>query len=342
MATALYHPELGYYAHAGQVGRDGDFYTSVSIGPLFGKLLARRCLHWWLAAGKPQPWRIIESGAHDGTLAADILSELKILDPAAFSSLEYAIPEPLPNLQATQRRTLAAFEKNIRFLSDPASLADRPLPGIAFGNEVLDALPFHVIERQQGAWKQCLVDSQDGEFIWKTGSEFPGGPAGEFPEGYRTEVRTNFAEFLQPLLDVLTHGLLIFPDYGHSATDYYHPDRITGTLRTFSKHRAAEDPLATPGEIDITAHVDFTALTQAAETLGCRPLAFRPQGSWLTEIAREWLLSLEGLPPDPSAFRQFQSLTHPGQLGSRFHIIEFSWNDPSAPEIPAADLRRLV
>lgn len=334
MTEALYHPDLGYYAReTRQVGRAGDFYTSVSVGPLFGKLLARRFLQWWKNAGSPEKWRVIESGAHDGTLAADILTELQALSPTAFAALEYAIPEPLPRLQAAQRETLAGFP-SVRFLDSPASLAADPLPGIAFGNEVLDALPFHVIEWRDGRWHECLVALENDRFIWELDAQplspalqaaianLPS-PSGSFPEGYRTEVRTCFPAFFQPLLDALTSGLLIWPDYGYERDDYYHPDRTTGTLRTFAKHRAAEDPLVSPGEMDITAHVDFTAATQAAESLDCRSLAFRTQSNWLTGLARDWLLSQEGK-PNPAGLRQFQTLTHPGHLGTRFHILELS------------------
>lgn len=344
MALALYHPQLGYYAkQTRQVGRHGDFFTSVSVGPLFGKLLARRFLDWWRHAGSPDRWRIIEAGAHDGTLAADILEELRTLDPAAFSKLEYAIPEPLPLLQAAQRETLTRFPA-ILHLDDPADLADHPLPGIAFGNEVLDALPFHVIEWQSGTWHECLVDVETSRFVWKVAPE----PfhqdlsrlGTDFREGYRTEVRTNHADFFRPLLAGLQSGLLLWPDYGHSQSDYYHPDRTTGTLRTFSKHQAGENPLESPGAIDITAHVDFTAAARAAMELGCRPAAFRMQSTWLTTLARDWLLSFEGR-PDPAAMRQFASLTHPGHLGSRFHILELSWNDPTAPPLSPLDRGRL-
>lgn len=334
MSEALYHPEMGYYAReTRQVGRGGDFFTSVSVGPLFGRLLARRFLQWWENAGFPEKWRLIESGAHDGTLAADILSELQTLSPTAFATLEYAIPEPLPRLQAVQRANLAGFS-GVRFVNSPADLAHDPLPGIAFGNEVLDALPFHVVEWREGRWYECLVALENDQFAWKL-DEHPlstalqgalaglPSPSDSFPEGYRTEVRTCFPAFFQPLLDALASGLLIWPDYGYERDDYYHPDRTTGTLRTFSKHRAAEDPLATPGEIDITAHVDFTAATRAAESLGCRHLVLRNQSSWLTALAREWLLAQEGQ-PDFAGLRQFQTLTHPGHLGTRFHILELS------------------
>ena len=138
MAAALYDPVLGYYAReTRQIGRGGDFFTSVSVGPLFGELLARRFLREWRDSGSPARWRIIECGAHDGTLAADVLGAISRLAPAAFAALEYAIPEPLPVLQAAQRRTLDAFTGKIRFITDPSELFADPLPGVAFGEIVL-------------------------------------------------------------------------------------------------------------------------------------------------------------------------------------------------------------
>lgn len=322
MEIALYHPEYGYYARGiRQVGRAGDFFTSVSVGPLFGRLLARRFLKWWQGAGSPAPWRIMEIGAHDGTLAGDVLGEILLLDPAAFAGLEYIISEPLPRLQTAQRETLAAFP-NARIVDQPEGLS--PLPGIAFGNEILDALPFHVIERTGGEWRECLVGLEDDEFVWIPGAVLPNGPGGDFREGYRTEIRTCFADFFKPLFASLTHGLLIWPDYGYEHSDYYHPDRTDGTLRTFSSHQAGENPLDAPGSVDITAHVDFTAAAEAAASLGGIPSATRTQSAWLTDIARDLLLSMEGK-PDASVLRQFQTLTHPAHLGSRFHVLEISW-----------------
>ena len=350
MAAALYEPTLGYYAREPrQVGRGGDFFTSVSVGPLFGELLARRFLREWRESGSPEKWRILECGAHDGTLAADILATISRLDSQAFAALEYAIPEPLPRLRTAQRETLRRFQGKTRFLADASELHPDPLPGVAFGNELLDALPFHVVEWQNGGWRECTVAlGPDGDFTWQTEREItcpalldalaPLGNA--FPENYRTEVRTNFRDLLEPLTRCLSSGLLLWPDYGFARPEYYHPDRKSGTLRTFSKHRAAENPLATPGEIDITAHVDFTAVAEAAIRLGCQPAAFSSQGSWLTGQARDWLLAQEGK-PDAAALRQFQTLTHPAHLGGSFHVLELSWNQ-AARELSPADGHRLA
>ncbi len=350
MATALYHPTLGYYSRStAQVGKKGDFFTSVSVGPLFGELLATRFLTEWKTLGSPSRWRIIESGAHDASLALDILKALKRLGVSAFTALEYVIPEPLPLLQATQRQKLAAFEENVCFVNDCSELTDEPLPGIAFGNELLDALPFHVVEWRSGNWWECQVNlSPDGSFVWMNDHLVSDAsltqllsPLGtDFTDGYRTEVRTNYQEFLAPLTRCLSSGLLIWLDYGFARPEFYHPDRKDGTLRTFSKHLAGEDPLSRPGEIDITAHVDFTAVAEAALKLGGQPCRFSSQGSWLTSHARPWLLAQEGK-PDLVGLRQFQTLTHPAHLGGSFHVLEIAWNNPQV-QLSASDFHRLA
>lgn len=320
MAAALYDPRDGYYARpAGQVGRGGDFYTSVSTGPLFGRLLARHIAAWHREAGSPGRWRIVECGANDGSLAADLLAAL-----GSVAGLEYAIIEPLPRLAAAQRERLPAA----RIVATAGELAADPLPSFVLGNEVIDALPFHVIESDGPGWQlQGVTLSPDDRFAWTGLGEAPpelvaGIPAR--PAGYRTEVRDNLPTFLAPLASAMSGGRMLWLDYGFERDDYYHESRSTGTLRTFSRHRAAEDPLESPGEIDITAHVDFTALADALTQAGGAVLRFEPQGRFLTEVARPWLLELEGRTDETTRkdLRAFQTLTHPGHLGAKFHVIE--------------------
>ena len=200
-----------------------------------------------------------------------------------------------------------------------------------------------------GGWRECRVTAgPNDDFVWE--NDHPVADAllrdaladlgSGFPIGYRTEVRTNFQSFLEPITRCLSSGLLLWPDYGFARPEYYDLCRTSGTLRTFSKHRASDNPLDTPGEIDITAHVDFTSVAEAAISLGCHPTVFQNQGTWLTENGREWLLSLEGN-PDPTALRQFQTLTHPAHLGGSFHVLELSWNQASR-EISPSETHRLA
>ncbi|MES2983364.1 MAG: SAM-dependent methyltransferase [Verrucomicrobiota bacterium] len=334
---ALYHPEHGYYAsNPNQVGRDGDFYTSVSVGPLFGQLLARRFIQWWQDQGKPSAWRILEIGAHDGKLAADLLQTIAALSPQAWQQLEYATVEPLPLLREAQQQRLSPLAAKLHLATDFQTLSEIPLPGIAFGNEILDALPFHLIRRCENQWREVFVSS-----TWEliTQPIDPTSTLGKktaalgdaFPDDYQTEIRTNYLPFLSRISNSISDGMLIFIDYGFAAPEYYDTHRTRGTLRTFSKHQAAEDPLADPGKRDITAHVDFTDLAREAQTLGWHPTHFSSQGSYLTHLAAPMIQS--GEMNDPKTIAQFRSLTHPAHLGASFHVIEFEKSKQPTPQV---------
>lgn len=337
LSLALYDPEHGYYArNTSQVGRDGDFYTSVSVGPLFGQLLARRFVQWWENQGKPGSWRILEIGAHDGKLAADILQTIATLAPEAWQTLEYATVEPLPLLRDAQQQRLSPLAAKLHLASDFKTLSENPLPGIAFGNEILDALPFHLIRRCENEWKELFV-SANWELIPQ-----PIAPTSDlgkktaalgdaFPDDYQTEIRTNYLAFLTQISNSIDDGMLVFIDYGFAAPEYYDTHRTSGTLRTFSKHQAAEDPLTDPGTRDITAHVDFTDLAREAETIGWHPTHFSNQGSYLTHLATEMIK--EGEMNDPKTIAQFRSLTHPAHLGASFHVIEFEKSKQPTPQV---------
>ncbi|MEP4077123.1 class I SAM-dependent methyltransferase [Haloferula sp.] len=329
MEMALYDPESGYYAgQDGQVGREGDFFTSVTAGPLFGQLLASHIAQWWQQAGSPDSWRVVELGAHNGYLAGDILSEIRQSHPEAFRGLHYVILEPLERLAAAQRNHLQEFSDQLVITSEPESLD--PLPGYLIANEVLDALPFHLVESNGDVWHEIGVSLSDDEgFEWSDLGPAPKitGTLPQRASGYRTEVRPDFAGFLRPLVRTIQPGRMLWVDYGFERDDYYAEPRTTGTLRTFRNHKAGEEPLDQPGSQDITAHVDFTAVMEAIQSIGGKTLRFENQARFLTESARPWLLGLEGKtdPETMKLLRNFQTLTHPGQMGSRFHMLECEW-----------------
>lgn len=336
MAAALYDPDCGYYASGtNPVGRAGDFFTSVSCGPLFGRLLALHFATWWENAGRPAAWRLLECGANDGTLADDILTALRDDAPDAYAAVEYVVSEPLPRNRESQAAKLAQHAGHFRSLPDLTELAAAPLPGFVFGNELLDALPCEIVEWRDNRWLRGKValDAQQ-EFCWEFTAELPDelaaalDPLGNpFPDGYRTEIRPALTDILKPWLAALSHGRMLWIDYGFARADYYSPLRRTGTLRTYAKHQAGEDPLAAPGSCDISAHVDFTAVCEAAEKLGAQLRAFIDQGTWLTRLAMPLLRSAPEEITTPEWSRQFQTLVHPAHLGAKFHVIEFAWHE---------------
>jgi SAM-dependent MidA family methyltransferase len=335
MELALYHPEWGYYARGDErVGREGDFFTSVSVGPLFGSLLARRFAAEFCALNRPLRWRVTEFGGNDGKLADDVLEAMHRIDPAAWRALEYVVCEPLPRMRWVQSQRLARWGDRVRIIGSPDELAGERWPGVVMGNEVLDALPFHGVEYCEGRWVERRVDwtEEQGFHLIRAGA--PGHDVMEWleqatarmtlPDGWQCEVRTGWRTFLQQALACGVDPLMIWIDYGYERVDLVHPHRREGTWRAYRRHRLEPAPWDAPGECDLTAHVDFTGVMEAAAQLGGRRVEWSSQGAWLTRWAAAELAEREGT-LDPSWVRQFQTLTHPAHLGARFHVLECAW-----------------
>ncbi len=346
MSQALYHPEWGYYSQKPhRVGKAGDFFTSVSVGSLFGRLLAHHLLNWWLEAAQPARWRLVELGPNNADLACDVLTALAQLNPSAHAALEYVGIDPLPIPRAAQAQQLTERGHAGRCLASVTPLHADPLPTVILANEVLDALPFQWIERRETGWIEwgvrCEADASElarGEIGPISPAErLPHVPWHDLPCGYATEIRADFADFLQPLVASMTHGRMIFFDYGFAAPEYYHPQRNSGTLRVFRQHVASEDPLSAPGCQDITAHVDFTAVALAAASCQLAPVRFEPQGFFLSRLAAQ---AFSQTPASRSEIAQFQTLTHPGQLGKAFQVLELTY--PAATHANAQALQRLA
>ena len=332
MATALYHPEFGYYSSERQkTGKQGDFITSVSVGQCFGIILARRLHRYWQEIDSPASFHIIEPGAHDGTLADDILSAIRQLSEAFYEATHYHLVETSPRLRKSQSQKLAQTHDG-KFTPHDNMASLHLAQGAIISNELIDAFPVELVKLVQGSWAQQMVTrDEQGDFTF-TDQEiqqpelkaFFASLGNDFPEGYTTEYNPGISQFAREAGKSLDSGLLITIDYGHLQHDLYHPDRSTGTLQTFHAHTKAENPLLYPGEIDITTHIDFSRLQSSCEQAGFHSPWFGTQASYLTRHAREWLLEMEGK-PDPSKLeliRQFQTLTHPSMLGTRFSVLE--------------------
>jgi SAM-dependent MidA family methyltransferase len=332
MERALYCPELGYYDRfVSTVGRAGDYFTSVSVGPLFGELLARQ-FTTWLALLHGGAVQLIEAGAHDGQLAHDLLSWLRGHRPELWRRLEYWILEPSPRRQKWQREKLAPFAPRIRWLESWAGVAEREVHGLIFSNELLDAMAVHRLgwDAAGRQWFEWGVGLSGDEFVWQrtpeaagpfSGALVPGRlPAqllGILPDGFTIEICPQATAWWTQAASRLGNGYLLTFDYGLRHEEFLTPERSSGTLRAYRSHRLSSDVLADPGEQDLTAHVDFTAIQVAGEAAGLKTEDFLPQGTFLTRVVQ----TDPSCVTSPAQIRQFQTLTHPDHLGTRFKVL---------------------
>lgn len=341
MELALYCPEHGFYERErDNVGREGDFYTSVSVGSLFGEMLAFQFAEWLgQAAGGV---RLVETGAHDGKLARDILSWFRERSPMLFERMQYYIAEPSPRRRQWQRQTLAEFAGRVQWLGHITELPSCDVEAftICFSNELLDAFPVHRLGWDAPArrWFEWGVRIENGGFAWAKGRDLDATDARRpniskellevLPDGFTTEVCPAAEKWWRETAKVLGRGKLLTFDYGLVAEEFFLPGRQQGTLRSYHHHRLEPDVLANPGGQDITAQVNFTALQSAGEAAGLRTEHFVTQAKFLTEIARRIWAEGSGFGEWTSAqTRQFQTLTHPAHLGSSFRVLVQSCGD---------------
>jgi SAM-dependent MidA family methyltransferase len=359
MELALYCPVCGYYdKEEDTIGRGGDYYTSVSVGRLFGELLAFQFAEW--LAENPKKARsakstahsaegveVVEAGAHNGELARDILGWLRAWRAELFARLEYWIIEPSPRRQEWQKRTLAELADKVywaRTISDlrprhPSPVA-RHFPGIRgimFANELLDALPVQRLgwEAKGRVWFEWGVTLKGDRFVWTRLSGEAAGVTGQawlasldsqlsalLPDGFTVEICPAAEEWWCAAARVLERGKLLMIDYGLTAEEFLVPERKGGTLRGYHHHRSSSDVLAHPGEEDITAHVNFTVIQAAGESAGLETQAFVAQSQFLTRVAAQ-IWNGQGSFGEWTAerTRQFQTLTHPEHLGRSFRVL---------------------
>lgn len=332
MELALYCPETGYYeTNRDNVGRAGDFITSVSVGELFGQLLAFQFAEW-LGEFKTQnsKFKIIEAGAHDGKLAHDILNWLQIHRPQLFPGMEYWVLEPSANRQAWQKETLKNFAPHVRwFTSFPAvAAAGGPLTGIFFSNELLDAFPVHRHgwDAQSKTWFEWGVALDGEKFVWAKiqNSEFRiqnSELEPVLPDGYIVETSPGAEAWWRGAAGMLAPGKLLAIDYGHAASELFSPARTRGTLRAYHHHHVSDDLLAHVGEQDLTAHVNFPAIQKAGEAAGLTTESFLTQPQFLTQILGRAVKGNSFGEWNARRTRQFQTLTHPEHLGRAFRVL---------------------
>lgn len=344
MRIALYELGVGYYRQGvRRIGREGDFFTSVSAGPFFGRLLAAQARQVWVAMDQPVEFTLIEQGAHDGTLARDILTGCRDLDPVFAGAVRYVIVEPDPALQEAQRLTLTG-EARISWAPDHASLPPSPA-ALFLCNELLDAFPVHRVRWTGSHWCELWVASEqdtaesspaspdlhlvEGELSDLRLETITSGLGTEFPVGYTTDICLDADTWVETLAAAPFTGAVLLLDYGRPAVEYFAPERTDGTLRRCFQHRMDDKVLEDLGDADLTADVNFTRVVQVAEKTGLNLALFIEQGRFLTKLFAD-ILSLHPMPMDAATKRQFQTLTHPGLLGRNFHALLLAKGMPAS------------
>ncbi len=318
MDAALYDPAHGYYASGrAAIGRRGDFFTNVSVGALFGRLLARQFAEMWERLGAPDPWSIVEQGAHRGEFARDALEGLREFAPRAFAAAKYVIIEPLAAMRAAQTQALGGLPVEWRSSLDELA----PFTGVHFSNELLDAFPIHLLARRVGHWIERSVDCADDVFTFCDGPLSQPRLAAhvaalDAPDGFVTDVNLAALDWLTALSTKIERGYVLAIDYGYPREQFL--ERRAGTLSAYAGHAREPDPLARPGEIDLTAHVEFTSLIEHAERLGFRLQGFTDQHRFMVGASR---LHFRENAIAPAELRAFKTLMHPALLGSAFKVV---------------------
>ena len=340
MELALYHPKHGYYASGrARIGKHGDFFTSVSVGRIYGSLLSSICHEVWERLDRPAEFTIVEQGANDGTMAADILSAVSTDDQKFSESLRYVIVEPFPGNVEKQRAKLDAFP-NIDWVKDPGELPE--FTGIHLSNELLDAFPVHSLRWNGSIWEEeCVALDADSMPVWAvrpiTDPELLTAAerlTKDLPMGFRLETNPGVKPWLDNIFRKMQCGILLTVDYGQAAEDRHAPHRADGTLLAFQNHQRFDDPLPEPGERDITAQVDFTQLARSAAEAGFSILGYSDQHHFLVGAAEPWLRSLGDWAPEHGKdLRALQTLLNPGTMGRQFKAIALGKNFPATPPL---------
>jgi SAM-dependent MidA family methyltransferase len=313
MALALYAPGRGYYANAsrkfGRMPSSGsDFVTAPEMTPLFGRALAVQVGQALAQTGTNAVW---EFGAGSGALA------LQLLDALGERVARYTIVDLSGTLRERQRHTLARYADRVEWLDEwPAAMR-----GVVVGNEVLDAMPVRLLARTGGEWFERGVVQRGEGFAWSDRPTALRPPCAiEGGHDYLTEIHPQAEGFIRSLAERLTRGAAFFIDYGFPEHEYYHPQRDGGTVMCHRGHQSDADPLADPGDKDITAHVNFSAIALAGQDAGWSVLGYTSQTLCLLNCGLAGLLQ----DADPRQRIAAQPLLMEHEMGELFKVVGFA------------------
>ena len=337
MEMALYEPGMGYYsAGAHKLGAGGDFTTSPELSPLFGAAICSTLLPVLEGLqAKGLPTQILEFGAGTGKLAQSILTRLNGL---GFSLDRYDIIEISPDLAQRQKELLDKTLADTRASTQCQWLSALPenYQGIILANEVIDAIPCDAIIFQNGFWYWHGVIFEDGKFAWKAGKPVEQNLlpesllGGNFSEGYVTELHTPANAWMHQVAKHLETGLFLTFDYGFPESEYYHPQRLEGTLMAHHRHHAIQDPFYLPGLCDLTTHVEWSQIARSALAENADDVYLSNQAGYLLDAGIGDIALEIGDPSNPETFlpisNALQKLLSEAEMGELFKVFAFSKN----------------
>ena len=331
MRECLYHPVHGYYSRA-SARRFGDYYTSVDVHPIFGRLLARQFAEMWQVLGSPRPFVVAEAAAGVGRLAGHILDFSASELPEFYSSLKYVAAEHSAARCEEHAARLAAHVAAGRASSAPEIPKAIPA-GCIFSNEMLDALPVHRVVMEHGALREIYVGLNGAQF-----SEFTGNastPALEqyfqaqgitLAESQQAEVCFEACDWIENAGRALERGFLLTIDYGHEARALYDEYHNRGTLLAYRNHTVNENLLEAPGEQDLTSHVNFSAVDMCGRRAGLERTGLVTQSQFLVALGRRNEFA-DLYDPGQTEIEKLRArlllknLIHPEGLGEKFQVL---------------------
>jgi SAM-dependent MidA family methyltransferase len=323
MQMALYTPQLGYYSgDTNKFGRTGDFVTAPEISPLFARAVANQVSQVLSISGGD----VLELGAGTGKLAIGVLQRLHALGQLPD---HYYILDVSANLRERQQQNMKqSLPEEVFSRVHWLDTLPETMTGVVLGNEVLDAIPVHIVRWKNGQWLERGVayaqglawqdrPLQDLSLVKHIGSS-------QLPDDYVTEICPAAQGLIASLAAMLQQGLILQIDYGFAMREYYHPQRIQGTLMCHFQHHAHDDPFFNPGLQDITAHVDFTAIAETGLVHGLDCAGYTSQAQFL--INCRILQMLEEISPEASGrylpmVAAVQKLLSPAEMGELFKVL---------------------
>lgn len=341
MELSLYHPQHGYYASAAQrSGRAGDFFTSVDVGALFGEIIAVQLAEMWrlLRDAGATAFDLVEAGAGNGRFSRDILDAAALHHSDLCRHVRLTLVERSAAARARQRGVLGphAMRLTSNPTEHPGQLSTLPpaasVTGVILANELLDALPVHVVTMTRDGLREIFVGERDGALEAVEGmpsrpaiAEYLARSGASLETGARAEVGLEAERWIERAASSLRLGFLLLFDYGHDAAELFSPAHAGGTLMAYRAHTArGDDPLRDPGGRDLTAHVNFTAVRAAAERAGLTAIGAVDQTYFLTNLGIAERLDSGSDRRSVARRLAAKSLLIPGGLGSTIKVLVFA------------------